>query len=126
MGPIIIGAQSNIQDGVVCHDTTGTSVTTVGERCTVGHRAILHGCLIEDDVLVGMGAIVMDNVKVGAGSVIGAGAIVTAGRVIPPGSLVLGIPGRVVRSVTASEAVRIGEGWRTYVAKCAIWRGDQD
>jgi carbonic anhydrase/acetyltransferase-like protein (isoleucine patch superfamily) len=122
MGPIHIGAYSNVQDGAVCHDTTGESTTRVGDRCTIGHRAILHGCVIEDDVLIGMGAIVMDNAVIGRGSVVGAGAVVTAGRVVPAGSLVLGVPGRVVRPVTAAEADRIDQGWRTYAAKCAVWR----
>ena len=122
MGLVRIGAGSNVQDGAVCHDTSGLSETLVGERCTIGHRAILHGCIVEDEVLVGMGAIVMDNARVGAGSIIGAGAVVTAGRVIPPGSLVLGVPARVVRQLRPDEARRIDEGWRTYVAKCAAWR----
>ena len=123
VGPIVIGACSNIQDGVICHDTTGESATVVGERCTVGHRAILHGCTLEDEVLVGMGAIVMDHARVGAQAVIGAGTVVTPGTVIPPRSLVLGVPGRVVRPVTDDELARIGEAWRTYVAKAAVWRG---
>lgn len=122
MGPIRIGAQSNIQDGAVCHDTTGLSETLVGDRVTVGHRAVLHGCVVEDFCLVGMGAIVMDNVVVGTGSLIGAGAVVTAGRVIPPGSLVLGTPARVVRPVTDREREMIDEGWRSYVEKVARWR----
>ena len=99
MGPVRVGRDSNLQDGVICHDTTDLSETVVGERVTVGHRAVLHGCRIENDCLVGMGAIVMDNVVVGTGSFVAAGALIPPGRVIPPGSFVLGVPGKVVRSV---------------------------
>lgn len=122
MGRIHIGAQSNIQDGAVCHDTTDLSETLVGKRVTVGHRAILHGCIIEDFCLIGMGAIVMDNVRVGTGSIIGAGAVIPPGREIPPGSLVLGAPGKVVRQLQDKDIRMIEEGWRSYVAKLASWR----
>lgn len=122
MGSITIGDQSNVQDGAICHDTTGVSETVLGKRVTVGHAAILHGCIIEDDVLVGMGAIVMDNTRIGSGSIIAAGALVPANKVIPPGSLVMGSPGRVVRSLTESDRDMIDEGWESYVAKCRRWR----
>ena len=122
MGAIRIGARSNLQDGVICHDTTGISETRLGERVTVGHRAILHGCIIEDDCLVGMGAIVMDNARIGAGSIVAAGALVPVGRVIPPGSLVLGAPARVHRPVRPEDEEMIEEGWRSYVEKSRRWR----
>jgi carbonic anhydrase/acetyltransferase-like protein (isoleucine patch superfamily) len=121
MGPIVIGEDSNVQDGSVLHDTTDLSETVVGKRVTIGHRVILHGCHIDDDCLVGMGAIVMDNVRVGAGSFIAAGALVPPGKVIPPGSLVMGSPGRVVRSVGAREAEQIAFAWRSYRDKVAAW-----
>lgn len=121
MGAIRIGAWSNIQDGAVCHDTTDLSETRVGERVTVGHNAILHGCIIEDDCLIGMGAIVMDNVRVGTGSIIGAGAFVPVGKVIPPNSLVLGSPGRVVRQTRDSDRAMIDEGWKSYADKSVKW-----
>jgi carbonic anhydrase/acetyltransferase-like protein (isoleucine patch superfamily) len=117
MGPIRIGEESNIQDGAVCHDTSGLSETLVGRRVTVGHRAVLHGCVVEDRCLIGMGAIVLDNAVVGEGSIIGAGAVVTAGRIIPPGSLVLGVPGKVIRPVTDADKEQIEEGWQSYLAK---------
>jgi len=117
MGPIRIGEESNIQDGAVCHDTSGLSETLVGKRVTVGHRAVLHGCVVEDRCLIGMGAIVLDNAVVGEGSIIGAGAVVTAGRIIPPGSLVLGVPGKVIRPVTDADKEQIEEGWQSYLAK---------
>ncbi len=122
MGPVIVGADSNLQDGAICHDTTDLSQTVLGERVTVGHGAILHGCVIEDDCLIGMGAIVMDNARIGAGSIVGAGALVPVGKVIPPGSLVLGAPARVVRPVDARGREMIEEGWRSYVAKTARWK----
>lgn len=119
MGLIAIGAQSNIQDGTIVHNTGGLSVTRVGARCTVGHRVVLHGCVIGDDCLIGMGAIVMDNAVIGAGSLIGAGAVVPPGKEIPPGSLVLGNPGRVARPTNARDAQMIDHGWRAYVALLA-------
>lgn len=121
MGPIVIGEDSNIQDGSVLHDTTDLSETHVGARVTVGHRVILHGCRIEDDCLIGMGAIVMDNVHVGAGSFIAAGSLVPPGKVIPPGSMVMGSPGRVVRPVREKEVEQIGFAWRSYRGKIATW-----
>ena len=122
MGSIEIGEDSNLQDGAICHDTTGLSRTLVGRRVTVGHAAILHGCVVEDDCLIGMGAIVMDNVRVGAGSVIGAGALIPVGRIIPPGSLVIGSPGRVIRPCGPAEQEMIDEGWRSYAEKSRKWK----
>lgn len=123
MGPVRVGRHSNIQDGTICHDTTDLSETIVGERVTVGHRVILHGCRIEDECLIGMGAIVMDNVVVGRGSFVAAGALVPPGRVIPPGSFVLGFPGRVLRQVGPAEREMIDHGWRSYAAKLEKWLG---
>ena len=122
MGPIVVGDQSNIQDGTVCHNTGGWSETHIGKRVTVGHKVILHGCRVEDDCLIGMGAIVMDTVVVGAGSVVGAGALITAGKIIPPNSLVLGSPAKVVRQVTERERQMIAHGWQEYVSKMAMWQ----
>ncbi len=103
---IVIGAHTNIQDGVIVHvaDKFGTQV---GDWVTVGHRAMLHACTVEDEVLVGMGSIIMDGVTVGARSIVGAGALVTPGTVIPPGSMVLGSPARVTRSLTEEEQAGI-------------------
>ena len=91
-GLIFIDDESNIQDGTIIHSTGGLSTTHVGKRCTIGHRVLLHGCTIEDDCLIGMGAIVLDNSIIGSGSIVGAGALVTANTTIPPNSLVLGMP----------------------------------
>jgi len=102
-GGIDIGEETSIQDGTVAHATLGRSVTRVGSRCTVGHRVILHGCTVEDECLIGMGAILLDGCVIGRGSIVGAGAVVPPDKVVPPGSMVVGVPGRIVRSVTAEE-----------------------
>ncbi|MFI9723120.1 gamma carbonic anhydrase family protein [Streptomyces sp. NPDC052396] len=105
-GPITIGADSNIQDNCTAHVDPGFPVT-VGERVTVGHNAVLHGCTVEDDVLVGMGATVLNGARIGAGSLIAAQALVPQGMVVPPGSLVAGVPARVRRELTAEEREHI-------------------
>jgi carbonic anhydrase/acetyltransferase-like protein (isoleucine patch superfamily) len=114
-GRIVIGEDTSIQDGTVIHLTEGWSETIVGNKCTVGHRVILHGCVVEDECLIGMGAIILDNARIGAGSLVGAGALVTVGTVIPPGSLVLGSPAKVIRPVKDKERNMIDGGWPTYV-----------
>ncbi len=106
---IRIGARSNIQDGCVVHLESDLG-THVGEYVTVGHKAILHACTIDDEVLVGMGAIVMDGAEIGSRSIIGAGALITMGTKVPPGSLVLGSPARVVRTLSSEEQGSI-KGW---------------
>lgn len=111
---IVIGPRSNIQDGCVVH-MEDNSPTLVGEYVTVGHKAILHACTIEDEVLIGMGAIILDGAEIGARSIIGAGAIVTKGKKIPPGSLVIGAPGRVVRSLDLEEQKSLRVGAEKYV-----------
>ncbi len=106
---IVVGEGSNIQDGVVIHLASDRG-TTVGKYVTVGHKALLHACVIEDEVLVGMGAIVMDGAVVGARSIVGAGTLIPPGKIIPPGSLVVGSPGRVVRVLSGAEQEAI-RGW---------------
>ncbi|HZT71371.1 MAG TPA: gamma carbonic anhydrase family protein [Terriglobia bacterium] len=98
IGPIRVGSHSNIQDGSVLHSVTGVPVN-VGEWVTVGHRAILHGCVVEDHCLIGMGAIVLNGARVGEGSIIAAGALVLENTVIPPGSLYVGVPARLRRKL---------------------------
>ena len=116
--PIVVGADSNVQEHSVFHTDHGFPLT-VGAGCTIGHRAILHGCTIGDNVLVGMGAIVLNGARVGRDCLIGAGAMVTEGKEIPPGSLVLGMPGKVVRSLSADEIERNRAAAAHYVAN---WR----
>lgn len=116
MAPIVIGESTNIQDLTMVHVDEGVPCT-VGARVGVGHRAILHGCTVEDDALVGMGAVLLNGVVVGCGSVIGAGAVLPEGMVVPPASLVLGVPARVVRPVDDELAARIRRTWEHYVAE---------
>jgi len=115
MAPIAIGDQTNIQDLSMVHVDEGVPCV-VGRRVGVGHRTILHGCTIEDDVLVGMGAILLNHVHVGTGSVIAAGAVLPEGMRVPPRSLVMGVPARVIRPVDEPLTARIGSTWRHYVA----------
>lgn len=93
--PIRIGADTNLQDGTVVHADPAFP-TTVGERVTVGHRAVLHGCTVEDDVLIGMGAIVLNGATIGRGAVVGAGAVVREGTEVPPMSLAVGVPAKIL------------------------------
>lgn len=106
---IAIGEGTNIQDGTVIHLASDLG-TFVGSYVTVGHRALLHACEVEDEVLIGMGAIVMDGARIGARSIIAAGSLVPKGKRIPPGSLVMGAPGRAIRSLTPDEQHSI-RGW---------------
>ena len=121
MGPIRVGEDSNIQDGTICHDTTDRSETWVGDRVTVGHRAILHGCRIGDDCLIGMGAIVMDNVTIGAGSFVAAGTLLPPNKVVAPGSFVMGSPGRTLRPVGDRELQAIAYSWAHYRDRARAW-----
>lgn len=115
LAPITIGAESNIQDGTIVHVDTGIPCT-VGRRVGVGHRVILHGCQVEDECLIGMGAVVLNRVRIGTGSVVAAGAVIPEGMIVPPGSLVMGVPGRIVRPVDADLSRRIADTWAHYVA----------
>jgi carbonic anhydrase/acetyltransferase-like protein (isoleucine patch superfamily) len=115
---IVIGAETNIQDGTVMHSDPGLPLI-VGERVSVGHGAILHGCSVGDDVLVGMGATILNGATVGAGSLVAAGAVVLEGAQIPARSLVAGVPGKVRRSTTDDELAGIVKNGREYVALSA-------
>lgn len=121
---ITIGEESNIQDLTMVHADPGLPCT-VGNRVTVGHRVILHGCIIEDLCLIGMGAILLNGVRVGRGSVIGAGAVLTEGLQVPEGSLVLGLPARIVRAVDETMRGRIEHAWQHYVAEARKHRGGE-
>ncbi len=96
---IKIGNKVNIQDGVVIHATYKTSKTNIGNNVSIGHNAIIHGCTIDDNVLVGMGSIIMDNSKIGSNSIIAAGAVVTQNTNISPGSIYAGVPARKIKDV---------------------------
>ena len=122
LAPIVIGAQSNIQDGTIVHVDTGLPCI-VGKRVGVGHRVILHACEVEDDSLIGMGAVLLNGVRIGTGSVVAAGAVIPEGMVVPSRSLVMGVPGRVVRQVDAELSQRIAATWTRYVELARDHRG---
>lgn len=106
MDKILIGKNTNIQDGSVLHTDTNTPLT-IGEGVTVGHNAILHGCTIESFTLVGMGSTVLDNALIKSGSIVGAGSLVAPGKVYDNNSLIVGLPGRAVRETTEEERAKI-------------------
>lgn len=110
-----IGLHTNIQDNSTLHVTGDRFPLVIGDRVTVGHRAIVHGCVVEDDCMIGMGSIVMDGAKIGSGSLVGAGAVVTPGTVVPPGSLVLGMPATPMRAVNERERDLIVNSGAHYV-----------
>lgn len=110
---IRIGASTNIQDLTMIHADPGVPCV-VGDRVTVGHRAILHGCRVEDDCLIGMGAVLLNGSRVGAGSVVGAGALLLENMEVPPGSLVVGSPARVLRLLGESTKRKLEQSWRHY------------
>ena len=111
---ISIGAKSNIQDGCKLHITKRFPLV-VGDRVTVGHGAILHGCQIGNDCLIAMGAIVLDGAIIGDGCIIGAGALVPPAMVVKPGSLMLGSPAKFIRELSADDRERILHGWQNYI-----------
>ena len=112
---IRVGAESNVQDGAVLHGDPGKPCV-IGERVTIGHRAVVHGCTVEDDALIGIGAVVLNGAVIGKGSLVAAGSVVGEGKVIPPGMLVMGVPARVLRALSADQRERIAKGYRTYMA----------
>jgi gamma-carbonic anhydrase len=122
---IRIGERSNLQDNSVVHVTNRTGPTLVGRGVTVGHSVTLHGCTIEDNVLVGIGAVVLDRVVIGSDSIVGARALVTSATEVPPRSLVLGSPARVVRRLTDEEVASIRRYAENYLLYSAIYLGKE-
>ena len=116
--PIIVGDDSNIQDGAVCHSDAGFPLT-IGARVTVGHQAILHGCTIHDDCLIGLGARILNGAVIEAECIVGAGALVTDGKRFESGSLIVGAPARVVRQPTDSERQMLRASALHYSEKAA-------
>lgn len=112
---ITIGNRTNIQDGAVIHCTYQKYATTIGHSVSIAHNAIVHGCTVEDNVLIGMGAIVMDGAVVGTGSIIAAGAIVTQHTVVPPGSIYAGNPARFLKAVSTEQAELFARTANNYV-----------
>lgn len=111
---ITIGKRTNIQDNAVLHVDKGVPIK-IGEDCSIGHGAILHGCQIGDNTLVGMGAIVLNGARIGNDCIVGAGALITQNKVIPDKSLVLGNPGKVARSLTEEEIQANQENAQNYI-----------
>jgi carbonic anhydrase/acetyltransferase-like protein (isoleucine patch superfamily) len=116
---ITVGDGTNVQDGAVLHADAGAPCT-VGQRVTIGHLACVHGCTIEDEVLVGIGAIILNRSVIGTGSIVGAGAVLLEGTVVPPRSLVLGTPGRVIRETTEAQRAEIRRSAEHYVAMIGV------
>jgi carbonic anhydrase/acetyltransferase-like protein (isoleucine patch superfamily) len=120
---IKIGSHTNVQDGSVLHVTNGKFPLTIGSRVTIGHKALLHGCTVGDDCLIGMGAILLDGVEVGSGSVVAAGALLPPGKKYSPNSLILGSPAKAIRTLTAQEqSEMIDQGWKNYHSYVAEYR----
>jgi carbonic anhydrase/acetyltransferase-like protein (isoleucine patch superfamily) len=113
---IELGEGSNLQDGCVMHTDPGFPLL-VGSGVSVGHRAVLHGCTLEDDVLVGMGAVLLNGARVGRGSLIAAGTVLLEGTEVPPGSLVAGVPGKVRRELTRDELAGVRDNAGRYVER---------
>ena len=111
---IVIGEDSNVQDGTIIHVDPGVPCT-IGHRVGIGHRAIVHGATVGDDCLIGMGAILLNRVVVGSGSIVGAGAVCREGMEIPPNSLVVGVPAKVIRETTDDERKRIAHTVEAYL-----------
>jgi len=114
LAPVLVGADSNVQDGSILHVEAGVAAK-LGARVTVGHGAIVHAAEVGDDCLIGIASVILSGARIGAGSIIGAGALVKEGFEVPPGSVVFGVPGKVVRRVTEEESRRIDQNWRAYV-----------
>jgi carbonic anhydrase/acetyltransferase-like protein (isoleucine patch superfamily) len=121
MAPIVIGPETNLQDGTIVH-VDDDAPCIVGRRVGVGHRVILHGCTVEDECLIGMGSVLLNGVRIGTGSVVAAGAVIPEGMQVPPRSLVMGVPGRIVRPVDPALAARIAETWAHYVDQARAHR----
>jgi carbonic anhydrase/acetyltransferase-like protein (isoleucine patch superfamily) len=119
--PITLGAGSNVQENCVFHTDMGFPLS-IGRDCTIGHKAMLHGCIVGDEALIGMGATVLNGAVIGRNCLIGAGALVTEGKQIPDGSLVMGAPGRVVRALGPEEIERLRGSATHYRARAEAFR----
>jgi gamma-carbonic anhydrase len=123
---IYIGDETSIQDNSVLHvDHDDEFKLQIGNRVTVGHRVVLHGCRIEDDALIGIGAIVLNGAHIGKGAIVAAGALVPEGMMVPANSVVMGVPGKVRREVTAEERERFQTNVQNYVKNTQIYKEEQ-
>ncbi len=122
---IELGRNTSVQDNAIMHVRNGVEMR-VGDNVTIGHGAVVHAACVEDTVLIGIGAIVLDGASIGGGSIVGAGAVVTEGKQIPKRSLVLGVPGKVVKEVTAEQAQWIKDNAKSYAELAQRYlRGEQ-
>ena len=121
MAPIVIGDRTCLQDGTIVHVDEDVPCL-IGSRVGVGHRVILHGCIVEDECLLGMGRVLLNDSRIGTGSVVAAGAVIPEGMQIPPRSLVMGVPGRIVRPVDEVLTRRIAETWSHYLEQARAHR----
>ncbi len=119
--PIVLGEGSNIQENCVLHTDPGYPLT-IGAGCTIGHKAMLHGCTIGDGALIGMGATILNGAGIGAGALIGASALVTEGKEIPAGALVMGAPGKVIRILDDAQQAALRKTAEGYVANMRRYR----
>ena len=118
---IRIGNESNVQDCAVLHGMRGLYPVQIGDRVTIGHNATVHGCVLEDEVLIGIGAVVLNDARIGAGSIIAAGAVIAEHKVIPPGSLVAGVPGKILRAATDADRELIRMYAANYVHYTSVY-----
>lgn len=121
IGPIVIGEETSIQDNCALHLDDGFPLT-IGDRVTVGHSVTLHGCTIEDDTLIGIGATILNGAKIGKGAVVAAGSLVPEFMEVPPSTLVMGIPAKPRRAVAPEEQERFRTGVKDYVEKARMYR----
>lgn len=119
--PIVVGEASNVQDNCVIHMDEDFPVT-VGDRVTIGHKVVLHGCTVGDNSLIGINSVVMNGVEIGENCLVGSNTLITEGNRIPPGSLVLGSPGKVIRELSAEEIQSLTEFSDRYVRNSARYR----
>jgi carbonic anhydrase/acetyltransferase-like protein (isoleucine patch superfamily) len=122
--PIRVGSETNIQEGTVIHTDRGFPAT-IGDRVSIGHAAVLHGCTIEDDSLIGIGARVLNGARIGKGAVVAAGALVPEGMEVPPDTLVMGAPAKPRRPVSAEEQERFRNGVSGYVERSKLYKEEQ-
>jgi carbonic anhydrase/acetyltransferase-like protein (isoleucine patch superfamily) len=120
---ISVGTGSNVQDGAILHADPGFPCT-VGAGVVTGHGAILHGCQIGDDCLIGMGATILNGARIAPGSIVAAGAVVPEGKEFPPRSLIMGVPAKFVRETTAQDLDLIGAGARHYQERARLYRAE--
>ena len=118
---LTIGRGTNIQDNAVLHSDPGAPLM-IGERVTVGHMVMLHGCHVGDFALIGIGAVIMNHAHIGARSIVGAGALVTEGKSFPEGMLIIGSPARIARELTTEELQRLPESAQRYVDRAGLYR----